>query len=80
MKLLWEGSGVKPVANLVCSSAFCFCPMLTLLHQVIAPYYHHIYIYKYLAEVVFLLSCLGTVVRCFGGISAEEVFLTLADL
>ena len=27
-----------------------------------------------------MLSCLGTVVRCFGGISAEEVFLTLADL
>ena len=27
-----------------------------------------------------VLSCLGTVVRCFGGISAYEVFLTLADL
>ena len=33
-----------------------------------------------LGRYTLLLSCLGTVVRCFGGISAEEVFLTLAGL
>ena len=50
-------------------------------HQVIylSIYVYIIYLSIYLS-ISILLSCLGTVVRCFGGISAEEVFLTLADL
>ena len=43
-------------------------------------HYMTIYIYPICQEFNLLLSCLGTVVRCFGGISAEEVLLTLADL
>ena len=38
------------------------------------------YIHFNIQFVSDMLSCLGTVVRCFGGISTEEVFLTLADL
>ena len=51
----------------------------TKLSIYLSMYILSIYLSIYLS-ISILLSCLGTVVRCFGGISAEEVFLTLADL